>query len=138
MNRAKPGDTRSCANMSISSYLRSYRAAGLVPDVPIRNLLGEIHWFGPINPIVIAIASATMAAPAKITAPINIAFILGVIAGLIAQGLPTNLAAAVGVHLHGLAGDLCAEQIAPVGFLASDVADAIPSARDRLEECYED
>ena len=62
----------------------------------------------------------------------------GVVAGLLAQGLPTLQASAIGAHLHGLAGDICAAEIGPVGFLASDVAAAIPAARAKLEECYED
>ena len=62
----------------------------------------------------------------------------GSLAGLLAQGLPTLQASAVGAHLHGLAGDICAAEIGPVGFLASDVAAAIPAARAKLEECYED
>jgi len=62
----------------------------------------------------------------------------GVVAGLLAQGLPTLQASAIGAHLHGLAGDICAAEIGPVGFLASDVAAAIPAARAKLEECYEE
>ncbi len=60
----------------------------------------------------------------------------GVVAGLLVQGLPGTNAAAVGAYLHGLAGDICAEKNGPVGFLASDVAFALPSARAKLEEWY--
>ena len=35
----------------------------------------------------------------------------GVIAGLMAQGIPSKNAAALGVYLHGLAGDIAAETL---------------------------
>jgi NAD(P)H-hydrate epimerase len=38
-------------------------------------------------------------------------------------------AAIAGVYWHGLAGDLCAKEIGPAGFLASEVADRLPKAR---------
>ncbi|HXH61163.1 MAG TPA: NAD(P)H-hydrate dehydratase [Fimbriimonadaceae bacterium] len=62
----------------------------------------------------------------------------GVVAGLLAQGLPTKDAAGIGAHLHGLAADLCADDGGPIGFLASDVAAMLPSARAKLEGWYQD
>jgi len=62
----------------------------------------------------------------------------GVIGGLLAQGLPTLQAAAVGAFLHGAAGDLCADKLGPVGFTASDLAFRIPAARAKLEQWYQD
>ena len=62
----------------------------------------------------------------------------GIVAGLIAQGLPPLYAAAVGAHLHGSAGDLCEEQLGPVGFTASELVARIPSARAKLEQWYQD
>ena len=50
----------------------------------------------------------------------------GVIAGLLAQGIPAFEAASAGVFLHGLAGDLA--RTADRGLLASEVADAVPQA----------
>lgn len=52
----------------------------------------------------------------------------GLIAALLGQGLPAFDAARVGVYVHGLAADRCKTEIAPVGYLARDVADAIPAA----------
>ncbi|MBI3760170.1 MAG: NAD(P)H-hydrate dehydratase [Deltaproteobacteria bacterium] len=52
----------------------------------------------------------------------------GLIAALIGQGLPPFDAACLGVYVHGKAGDLAAERIGPVGFLAREVADLIPAA----------
>ncbi len=52
----------------------------------------------------------------------------GLIAALIAQGLAPADAARLGVAVHGAAADLLARQLAPVGFLAREVADMIPVA----------
>jgi NAD(P)H-hydrate epimerase len=56
----------------------------------------------------------------------------GVIAALLAKGLPAFVAACAGVHLHGAAGALAAEeQGGPDGVIASDVIAALPRARGR-------
>ena len=52
----------------------------------------------------------------------------GVIAGLLAQKLSLIHAARLGAHLHGVAGDLAANERGEIGLLASDVADRIPQA----------
>lgn len=52
----------------------------------------------------------------------------GLIAALLAQGLDAFAAARLGVYCHGLAADRCARDIAPVGYLAREVADALPAA----------
>jgi NAD(P)H-hydrate epimerase len=56
----------------------------------------------------------------------------GIIGTLLSQDLPTFLAATAGVYWHGLAADLCAEKIGPIGYLASDVVNALPAARAKL------
>lgn len=56
----------------------------------------------------------------------------GVIGTLLAQGLSPSHAAVAGTYLHGLAGDLAAESLGPVGFTASDTADALPKALAKL------
>lgn len=57
----------------------------------------------------------------------------GVIAALAGQGLSAEEAAAAGVYLHGLAGDILAEKT-PVGYTAGDLARALPLARKMTEE----
>jgi len=52
----------------------------------------------------------------------------GVIAALVGQGLEPLDAARLGVHVHGLAGDLAAADIGPVGITALDVIARIPRA----------
>lgn len=52
----------------------------------------------------------------------------GVIAGLMAQGYKPEYAATFGVFIHGLAGDLAAEEIGEYGVVASDISDRIGRA----------
>lgn len=56
----------------------------------------------------------------------------GLIGALLNTDLDTHDAATLGVFLHGLAGDICAERIGRIGFTASDLASVIPQARDKL------
>ncbi len=52
----------------------------------------------------------------------------GVITGLLAQGMTPWNAARVGVYLHGLAGDLAAEDKGEIGLIASDLLATLPVA----------
>jgi len=52
----------------------------------------------------------------------------GIVAGLIAQGLSCFEAAKLGVYLHGLAGDLAAEDKTQNCLIASDVIEYLPKA----------
>jgi len=56
----------------------------------------------------------------------------GMIGTLLAQDLPPYLAGIIGSYWHGVAGDLCAEQIGLVGYRASEVAITIPAARAKI------
>ena len=53
---------------------------------------------------------------------------IGAIAALAGQGMTVGDAAAGGVFLHGLSGDLAADRIGQDGMTAQDVLDALPSA----------
>jgi len=55
----------------------------------------------------------------------------GVIAGLIAQGMPLNRAAAAGVFLHAGAGDIIAESHGERGMMASDL---LPEIRNQINQ----
>lgn len=52
----------------------------------------------------------------------------GLIAALIGQGMAAFEAACLAVHAHGRAADRLAAGVAPVGYLAREVADALPAA----------
>lgn len=56
----------------------------------------------------------------------------GLLAALLAQGLPAFEAAQLGAHLHGLAGDLAAKELTKPGLIASDLARYLPSAWSEL------
>ena len=56
----------------------------------------------------------------------------GIIAGLVAQGISSEHAAALGVYLHGLAGDSAAERLGMHGLIASDVLKSVPQALSSL------
>ena len=52
----------------------------------------------------------------------------GVITALLAQGYRPEHAATVGVFIHGLAGDIAAEEKGAYGMTASDIADNVGRA----------
>ncbi len=56
----------------------------------------------------------------------------GVVAALAAQGLSAYDSAVLGVYLHGLAGDIAAEEKGIHGLIASDVAEALPKSLKEL------
>lgn len=55
----------------------------------------------------------------------------GCIVGLLARGLPPLHASAWGVALHARAGELLAQRIGPLGYLAREIADALPQVMAR-------
>jgi NAD(P)H-hydrate repair Nnr-like enzyme with NAD(P)H-hydrate dehydratase domain len=54
----------------------------------------------------------------------------GLIAGLLARGVPPFAAAAWGVFLHGEAGRRLASKIGTLGFLAREIAAEVPALMD--------
>ncbi|MCH7909167.1 MAG: bifunctional ADP-dependent NAD(P)H-hydrate dehydratase/NAD(P)H-hydrate epimerase, partial [Candidatus Hydrogenedentes bacterium] len=52
----------------------------------------------------------------------------GLIGGLMAQGLQAFDAALIGVFLHGLAGDIAAENMTGRAMLAGDLVESLPDA----------
>lgn len=52
----------------------------------------------------------------------------GVIAGFLAQGIQPENAAALGVFIHGRAGDIASEEIGEYGVIASDISDRLGRA----------
>ena len=56
----------------------------------------------------------------------------GVITALLCQGMSPLDAARLGVHIHGLAGDIASEQIGHVGMTAEDILGALPQAFRKL------
>lgn len=56
----------------------------------------------------------------------------GVIAALLGQGLAPHAAAHLGCHVHGLAGDMAAEELGQVSLIASDLLKFLPRAFQTL------
>jgi NAD(P)H-hydrate epimerase len=56
----------------------------------------------------------------------------GVIAALLGQGLGPFAAAQLGVHVHGLAGDLARDDLGEMSLIASDLLDYLPRAFRRI------
>lgn len=57
----------------------------------------------------------------------------GLIAALAGQGMDAWSAARLGVHVHGLAGDLSARDKSEISLIARDLVDALPAAFLRLD-----
>jgi NAD(P)H-hydrate repair Nnr-like enzyme with NAD(P)H-hydrate dehydratase domain len=56
----------------------------------------------------------------------------GVIAGLLAQGLPPFEAAVAGTYVHGLAGQMVSEEIGLAGAVAGDLLTKLPLSIRRI------
>jgi ADP-dependent NAD(P)H-hydrate dehydratase / NAD(P)H-hydrate epimerase len=57
----------------------------------------------------------------------------GIILSLLAQGYSPKDAAIIGVYLHGLAGDIAANQLSQEALIAGDIIDYLPTAFKNLE-----
>jgi NAD(P)H-hydrate epimerase len=60
----------------------------------------------------------------------------GAIAGLVAQGLALFDAAALGVYLHGEAGEMVKSQLGDAGMIANDLLPVLPLVIKRLKESH--
>jgi len=58
----------------------------------------------------------------------------GILLGLLAQGLPAQESAILGVYLHGVAGDLAAETLGERSVMASDIVKNIARAMQRFDD----
>jgi NAD(P)H-hydrate epimerase len=58
----------------------------------------------------------------------------GAVAAFLAQGLSAFDAAQLGVYIHGLAGDLAAEEKGQISLIAEDILDKLPQATMRISQ----
>ena len=59
----------------------------------------------------------------------------GLLGALLGQGMPVFEAAVLAAHLHGLAGDIAAEDFTQTGLIATDLVDYLPAAFARHARC---
>jgi len=62
----------------------------------------------------------------------------GMIGAFLARGMKPHEAAAAGVYIHGLAGDLAAEEKGQICLAASDIIDFLPGAINKMKVCSDD
>ncbi len=62
----------------------------------------------------------------------------GILLALLAGGLPPFEAAMLGAYLHGLAGDLAADEMGETSLIAGDILERLPDAFGLIEESDED
>ena len=58
----------------------------------------------------------------------------GIITALLARGYSQKEACITGMFLHGLAGDIAAEELGKESLMASDIINCLPKAFKRMED----
>lgn len=58
----------------------------------------------------------------------------GIITALLARGYSQKEACIIGMFLHGLAGDIAAEELGKESLMASDIINCLPKAFKRMED----
>ena len=58
----------------------------------------------------------------------------GILLSLLSQGYSQEDASRLGVYVHGLAGDIAAQQKGEIGMTSSDIVEALPIAWKKLSE----
>ena len=58
----------------------------------------------------------------------------GIIAALLARGISVNLACALGVFIHGLAGDVAANKYGKTSMMATDIVNQLPKIFKQIEK----
>jgi NAD(P)H-hydrate epimerase len=61
----------------------------------------------------------------------------GVLLALVAQGYTSEDACRLGVYVHGLAGDLAAEELGEISMTAQDLVEALPRAWKQMSRPQE-
>jgi NAD(P)H-hydrate epimerase len=56
----------------------------------------------------------------------------GILLGLVSQGYSQEEACKLGVYIHGMAGDIAAEEMTEIGMTAHDIVNALPTAWKKI------
>ena len=62
----------------------------------------------------------------------------GILLALVAQGYSREEACKLGVYIHGLAGDIAAEEMTETGMISSDIINALPTAWKKIRQTDRD
>ena len=62
----------------------------------------------------------------------------GILLALVAQGYSREEACKLGVYIHGLAGDIAAEDMTETGMISSDIINALPNAWKKIRQTDRD
>ena len=62
----------------------------------------------------------------------------GILLALVAQGYSREEACKLGVYIHGLAGDIAAEEMTETGMISSDIINALPNAWKKIRQTDRD
>ena len=62
----------------------------------------------------------------------------GILLALVAQGYSREAACKLGVYIHGLAGDIAAEEMTETGMISSDIINALPNAWKKIRQTDRD
>jgi NAD(P)H-hydrate epimerase len=56
----------------------------------------------------------------------------GILLALLSQGYTPEEACLLGVYIHGLSGDIAAENMSPISMTARDIIDSLPAAWKKI------
>ena len=62
----------------------------------------------------------------------------GILLALVAQGYSREEACKLGVYIHGLAGDIAAEEMTETGMISSDIINALPNVWKKIRQTDRD
>ena len=100
---------------AVFKLVERYRAFGIIKGYRTLICDGETWWINLTgNPGMATAGSGDV--------------LSGIIGSLKGQGLSSSLSVALGVYLHGLSGDMAAEEIGEDSLVASDIAEYLPVA----------
>ena len=62
----------------------------------------------------------------------------GILLALLSQGYPQEEACLLGVYVHGLAGDIAAEQMSQIGMTSGDIINSLPQAWKKITQMHKE
>ena len=132
----------SATSMVLTPHAGEFRRlSGCDPDRMAEDPLGLAAEYAAARSVVLVLKGA----PTVVAAPDGRTFVnptgnpgmatagsgdvlTGLVAGLLAQGVPAPAAAACAVYVHGLAGDLARDELGLWGMRATDICERVPRA----------